>query len=81
MCVVCEVGFVVYVLGDVIEGEVCDVGKVLGGIVLEVVCYGELFLVFCVLFLGGEIIVIVCGNGWGGCNVEFFLLFVFVLCG
>lgn len=71
----CVVGFLMLIFGD-LEGEVWEVVKVYVGIVWQICKYGQLLVVFCVIFFGGEIIVIVCGNGCGGCNVEFFFSFI-----
>ena len=62
-----------YVLGDAIEGEARDVGKVLGGIALQVANRGQPVDAPCVLLSGGESTVTVTGKGRGGRNVEFLL--------
>ena len=66
-------GFTPYILGDSIEGEARDVGKVMAGIALQVVRHGQPFKAPCVLLSGGETTVTVRGNGCGGRNVEFLL--------
>ena len=66
-------GFAVHILGDAIEGEARDVGKVLAGIALQVVRKGQPFAAPCVLLSGGETTVTVRGAGRGGRNVEFLL--------
>ena len=76
-----EAGLAAYVLGDAIEGEARDVGKVLGGIALEVARHGEPFSVPCVLLSGGETTVTVRGKGRGGRNVEFLLSLALALRG
>ncbi len=62
-----------YVLGDAIEGEARDVGKVLGGIALQVADRGQPVQAPCVLLSGGESTVTVTGKGRGGRNVGFLL--------
>ncbi len=66
-------GVLPYILGDAIEGEARDVGKVLGGIALQVAGRGQPVAGPCVLLSGGETTVTVRGNGRGGRNVEFLL--------
>ena len=62
-----------YILGDSLEGEARDVGKVMAGIALQTVLRGQPFPAPCVLLSGGETTVTVRGNGRGGRNVEFLL--------
>ncbi|MGB6242217.1 MAG: glycerate kinase [Castellaniella sp.] len=57
-------------LGDRIEGEARDVGKVLAGIALQVRAHGQPAPAPCVLLSGGETTVTVRGQGRGGRNVE-----------
>lgn len=66
-------GIPVHILGDSIEGEARDVGKVMAAIALQVARHGEPFVSPCVLLSGGETTVTVRGNGRGGRNVEFLL--------
>ena len=66
-------GIPAYILGDAIEGEARDVGKVLAGIALQVADRGQPFRAPCVLLSGGETTVAVRGSGRGGRNVEFLL--------
>ncbi len=61
------------VLGDRIEGEARDVGKVLAAIALQVAQHAGPFRTPCVLLSGGETTVTVRGDGRGGRNVEFLL--------
>ena len=68
-----EAGFTPYILGDAIEGEARDVGKVLGAVALQVAERGQPFAAPCVLLSGGETTVTVRGQGRGGRNVEFLL--------
>jgi glycerate 2-kinase len=66
-------GFAVHILGDAIEGEARDVGKVMAGIALQAAGRGQPFAPPCVLLSGGETTVTVRGKGRGGRNVEFLL--------
>ena len=66
-------GITPYILGDAIEGEARDVGKVMAGIALHVAAHDQPFPRPCVLLSGGETTVTVGGNGRGGRNVEFLL--------
>lgn len=66
-------GITPVMLGDSIEGEASDVGKVLAGITLQVRNHNQPFPAPCVLLSGGETTVTVRGNGRGGRNVEFAL--------
>jgi glycerate 2-kinase len=65
-----EAGYAVHILGDALEGEARDVGKVLGGIARQVAERGQPFTAPCVLLSGGETTVTVRGDGRGGRNVE-----------
>jgi hydroxypyruvate reductase len=60
-------------LGDSIEGEARDVGKVMAAIALQVKRHGQPIAAPCVLLSGGETTVTVRGKGRGGRNVEFLL--------
>jgi hydroxypyruvate reductase len=66
-------GLAVHILGDAIEGEARDVGKVMAGIALQVATHRQPFAPPCVLLSGGETTVTVRGAGRGGRNVEFLL--------
>ncbi|MEO8248410.1 MAG: glycerate kinase [Burkholderiales bacterium] len=68
-----EAGIEAHILGDSIEGEASDVGKVMAGIAHQVVQRGQPFKPPCVLLSGGETTVTVRGSGRGGRNVEFLL--------
>ena len=68
-----DAGFGTYILGDSIEGEAREVGKVMAGIALEVARHGQPFAAPCILLSGGETTVTVRGDGRGGRNVEFLL--------
>jgi glycerate 2-kinase len=66
-------GFTPLILGDSIEGEAREVGKVMAGIALQVVRHGQPVPAPCVLLSGGETTVTVRGKGRGGRNTEFLL--------
>ena len=66
-------GVAAHVLGDAIEGEAADVGRVMAGIALQVATRDMPFAKPCVLLSGGETTVTVKGSGSGGRNVEFLL--------
>ena len=66
-------GYAPYILGDAIEGEARDVGKVMAGVALQVADKQQPFAAPCVLLSGGETTVTVRGKGCGGRNVEFLL--------
>jgi glycerate 2-kinase len=68
-----EAGITPHILGNAIEGEARDVGKVMAGLARQVADYGQPFTPPCVLLSGGETTVTVRGNGRGGRNVEFLL--------
>ena len=65
-----KAGVTAHILGDAIEGEARDVGKVLAGLALQVARQGQPFAAPCVLLSGGETTVTVRGTGRGGRNVE-----------
>lgn len=68
-----EAGVAPVLMGDSIEGEARDVGKVMAGIALSVRAHGQPVKAPCVLLSGGETTVTVRGEGRGGRNVEFLL--------
>ncbi|GAB4180814.1 MAG: glycerate kinase [Rhodocyclaceae bacterium] len=74
-------GFAAHLLGDSLEGEAREMGRVMGGIVRQVVRYGQPFAPPCVLLSGGESTVTVRGSGRGGRNVEFLLSLAIALDG
>jgi hydroxypyruvate reductase len=76
-------GVTPYILGDAIEGEARDVGKVLGAIALQVAARGQPVAAPCVLLSGGETTVTLRGltTGVGGRNVEFLLSLALTLDG
>lgn len=65
-----DAGYGAYILGDALEGEARDVGKVLAGIALQVAQRGQPMQAPCVLLSGGEATVTLRGKGSGGRNVE-----------
>jgi len=66
-------GLPAHILGDAIEGEAREVGKVMAGIAASVARHGTPFAAPCVLLSGGETTVTPRGKGRGGRNVEFLL--------
>ncbi|MDP3414075.1 MAG: glycerate kinase [Polaromonas sp.] len=74
-------GYAAHILGDALEGEARDVGKVLGGVALQTANRGQPFAAPCVLLSGGETTVTVRGNGQGGRNVECLLSLGLALAG
>jgi hydroxypyruvate reductase len=68
-----DAGYVPHILGDSLEGEARDAGKVLAGIARQVALRGQPFRAPCVLLSGGETTVTLRGRGRGGRNVEFLL--------
>jgi hydroxypyruvate reductase len=65
-----QAGHAAHILGDALEGEARDVGKVLAGIALQVAERAQPVAAPCVLLSGGETTVTVRGRGRGGRNVE-----------
>jgi glycerate 2-kinase len=74
-------GVAAHILGDAIEGESRDVGKVFAGMALQVAERAQPFAPPCVLLSGGETTVTVRGHGRGGRNVEFLLSLAIALDG
>lgn len=75
-------GYGAHILGDAIEGEARDVGKVLARITTQIASRGQPFDAPCVLLSGGETTVTLRdasggdgSDGRGGRNVEFLLAF------
>jgi glycerate 2-kinase len=66
-------GYRPLILGDALEGEAKEVGKVMAGIARQVAVHGQPAPAPCVLISGGETTVTVGGGGRGGRNVEFLL--------
>ena len=76
-----EAGIGAHVLGDAIEGEAREAGRVMAGIVRHVARRGLPFAPPCVLLSGGETTVTLKGTGRGGRNVEFLLSLAIALKG
>jgi hydroxypyruvate reductase len=68
-----EAGIAVHIMGDAIEGEARDVGKVFAGIARQIAERRQPFAAPCILLSGGETTVTVRGHGRGGRNVEYLL--------
>ena len=68
-----DAGITPYILGDAIEGEARDVGKVMAGLARQIATRQQPFAAPCILLSGGETTVTLRGNGRGGRNVEFLL--------
>jgi hydroxypyruvate reductase len=68
-----ELGLTPLVLGDALEGEAREVGRVMAGIARSALMHGEPTKAPCVLLSGGETTVTVRGRGRGGRNAEFLL--------
>jgi glycerate 2-kinase len=66
-------GLAAHILGDAIEGEAREVGKVFAGVASQVADRDQPFAAPCVLLSGGETTVTVRGTGRGGRNVEYLL--------
>jgi glycerate-2-kinase len=66
-------GYRPIILGDALEGEAKEVGKVMAGIARQVAVHRQPAPAPCVLICGGETTVTVGGAGRGGRNVEFLL--------
>ncbi|MFC4172189.1 glycerate kinase [Microvirga sp. GCM10011540] len=76
-----EFGLNPLVLGDAIEGEAREVGRVMAGIAHSVLQHDEPIARPCVLLSGGETTVTVRGQGRGGRNAEFLLALALALKG
>ncbi|WP_343713627.1 MOFRL family protein, partial [Inquilinus sp.] len=68
-----DLGLTPLILGDALEGEAREVGRVLAGIAEQAVRHGQPAARPCVLLSGGETTVTVKGQGRGGRNVELLL--------
>jgi hydroxypyruvate reductase len=68
-----DAGITPVILGDALEGEAREVGKVLAGIALQVRRHGQPAPAPSVLLSGGETTVTVRGQGRGGRNAELLL--------
>jgi hydroxypyruvate reductase len=76
-----QAGYPAMILGDRIEGEASEVGKVMAGIALQASHHRQPIAPPCVLLSGGETTVTVRGNGRGGRNVEYLLSMALTLNG
>jgi hydroxypyruvate reductase len=76
-----EAGYAAHILGDALEGEAREVGKVLAGLALQTAKRGQPFQAPCVLISGGETTVTLRGQGRGGRNVECLLSLAIALDG
>lgn len=76
-----KAGVTPVILGDSLEGEAREVGRVLAGIARQVALHGQPVPAPCVLISGGETTVTVRGAGRGGRNVEFLLSLAIALNG
>lgn len=68
-----KLGLTPLILGDAIEGEAREVGRVMAGVARSVWQHGEPIKPPCVLLSGGETTVTLRGKGKGGRNAEFLL--------
>jgi len=76
-----ELGLTPIILGDALEGEAREVGRVMAGIACSALRHGEPVRAPCVLLSGGETTVTVRGRGRGGRNAEFLLSLALALKG
>ncbi|MFK7964592.1 MAG: glycerate kinase [Burkholderiaceae bacterium] len=76
-----DAGYTPYILGDALEGEASEVGKVLGGIARQTALREQPFKKPAVLLSGGETTVTIKGTGRGGRNVECLLSMALALNG
>jgi hydroxypyruvate reductase len=74
-------GFQPLILGDALEGEAREIGRLMSGIARQVVVHGQPAPAPCALISGGETTVTVTGKGRGGRNVEFLLALAVALDG
>ncbi|MCB1884391.1 MAG: glycerate kinase [Geminicoccaceae bacterium] len=72
-------GYAPLILGDAIEGEAREVGRVLAGIAKAAKAHGHPLKAPCALLSGGETTVTVRGDGKGGRNVECLLSFAIAI--
>ena len=66
-------GFDAHILGDALEGEAREAGRMMAGIALQIANRDQPLRAPCLLLSGGETTVTVRGSGRGGRNVEFLL--------
>ena len=76
-----DAGITPHILGDALEGEARDMGRVLAGIALQTANRNQPVPAPCVLLSGGETTVTVRGHGRGGRNVECLLAMGIALAG
>lgn len=76
-----QAGVTPLILGDAIEGESRDMGRIMAGIAHQTALRGQPFPPPVVLLSGGETTVTVKGSGRGGRNVEFLLSLAIALQG
>jgi hydroxypyruvate reductase len=76
-----EAGYRPLILGDALEGEAREVGRLMSGIARQVVMHEQPAPAPCVLISGGETTVTMRGKGRGGRNVEFLLALAVALDG
>jgi len=76
-----EAGLGAHILGDALEGEARDVGRVLAGVSQQVARRGQPVAAPCVLLSGGETTVTLRGSGRGGRNVECLLAWALAMRG
>ena len=68
-----KAGVTPLILGDAIEGEARELGRIMAGIARQAALHNQPAPVPCVLISGGETTVTLRGKGRGGRNVEFLL--------
>ena len=76
-----EFGLNPLILGDALEGEAREVGRVMAGMAYSALLHGDPVRAPCVLLSGGETTVTVRGQGRGGRNAEFLLALALALKG
>ena len=76
-----KAGVTPLILGDAIEGEARELGRIMAGIARQVALHNQPAPAPCVLISGGETTVTLRGKGRGGRNVEFLLALAIALDG
>ncbi|MGC1440341.1 MAG: glycerate kinase [Burkholderiaceae bacterium] len=79
--VAAEAGYTPFILGDSLEGEAREAGRVLGAIARQVARRQQPFPTPCAILSGGETTVTLRGKGRGGRNVELLLSMALALDG
>ncbi|MGB7300990.1 MAG: glycerate kinase [Burkholderiaceae bacterium] len=79
--VAAEAGYTPFILGDSLEGEAREAGRVLGAIARQVARRQQPFPTPCAILSGGETTVTLRGTGRGGRNVELLLSMALALDG